>query len=61
MSCGHDHNSPNGPTGCCPKGHGPYLYFCGTCHDDWAAANPEKVAKVRAEVARVRRAGKAPR
>ena len=35
--CGHNHDSPNGPTGCCDK-HGPYMYFCGDCHDAWATA-----------------------
>lgn len=31
-TCGHNHDSLNGPTGCCSK-HGPYMYFCSTCHD----------------------------
>ena len=31
-TCGHDHDSLNGPTGCCPK-HGPYMYYCPKCHD----------------------------
>lgn len=44
--CGHDHNAVNGPSGCC-KEHGPYLYFCPDCHDAWAAANPDAVARVR--------------
>lgn len=44
--CGHNHDSPNGPTGCCDK-HGPYMYFCGDCHDAWAAANPERAAQIR--------------
>jgi len=44
--CGHDHNSPNGPSGCCSE-HGPYLYYCGDCHERWAQANPEQVAKIR--------------
>ena len=30
-TCGHNHESPNGPTGCCAK-HGPYMYFCADCH-----------------------------
>ena len=30
--CGHNHESLNGPTGCCDE-HGPYMYFCGECHD----------------------------
>ena len=29
--CPHDHNSLNGPTGCCPE-HGPYMYFCSEEH-----------------------------
>lgn len=33
-TCGHRHDSPNGPSGCCDK-HGPYLYFCRDCHDEW--------------------------
>lgn len=37
-TCGHDHNSLNGPTGCCE--HGPYMYFCQQCHD---AARPAPV------------------
>ncbi len=37
--CGHNHESANGPTGCCDE-HGAYMYFCGACHDIWAAANP---------------------
>jgi hypothetical protein len=47
--CGHDHNSANGPSGCCTRNpeHGPYLYFCRPCHDEWAAANPERVAEIR--------------
>lgn len=45
-SCEHEHNSINGPTGCCPKGHGPYLYFCVDCHEAWRAANPERVAAI---------------
>lgn len=55
--CGHDHNAPNGPSGCCTRNpdHGPYLYFCGPCHDEWAAANPEAVAKTRQLVKSVRR------
>lgn len=46
--CGHDHNAPNGPSGCCTRdpAHGPYLYFCQPCHDEWAAANPERVAAI---------------
>jgi hypothetical protein len=31
-TCGHDHDSLNGPTGCCAE-HGPYLYFCDGCHN----------------------------
>ena len=30
-TCGHNHESLNGPTGCCE--HGPYMYFCQECHD----------------------------
>ena len=41
--CGHNHDSPNGPTGCCDK-HGPYMYFCGDCHDAWAAATDGPVS-----------------
>lgn len=29
-TCGHDHDSINGPTGCCAE-HGPYMYFCADC------------------------------
>lgn len=29
----------NGPTGICEK-HGPFLYFCSTCHEEWRAAHP---------------------
>ena len=36
-TCGHDHNSLNGPTGCCTE-HGPYMYFCLECHE---RARPE--------------------
>jgi len=32
-TCGHNHDSLNGPTGCCAK-HGPYMYFCQECHDE---------------------------
>lgn len=39
--CEHDHDSLNGPTGCCPKGHGPYLYYCEECHEQWRRANPD--------------------
>ena len=35
-TCGHDHDSPNGPSGCCDK-HGPYLYSCPDCQADWVA------------------------
>ena len=35
-TCKHNHDSPNGPTGCCPE-HGPYMYFCNTCHEAWKA------------------------
>jgi hypothetical protein len=45
--CEHRHDGVNGPTGCCPKGHGPYLYYCTTCHDEWAEANPERVKVIR--------------
>lgn len=30
-TCGHNHDSVNGPTGCCPD-HGPYLYYCPDPH-----------------------------
>ena len=43
-TCGHDHNSVNGPSGCCE--HGPYLYFCQQCHD---AARPAPVATLSTE------------
>lgn len=33
-TCGHDHESLNGPTGCCLI-HGPYMYFCHECHEIW--------------------------
>lgn len=36
-SCGHNHDSPNGPTGCCDS-HGPYMYFCGECRNAPAEA-----------------------
>lgn len=29
-TCGHRHDSANGPSGCCAD-HGPYLYYCATC------------------------------
>lgn len=29
-TCEHNHDSPNGPTGCCAQ-HGPYMYYCGDC------------------------------
>ena len=32
-TCGHNHDSPNGPTGCCSK-HGPYMYFCYECSQE---------------------------
>ena len=35
-TCGHDHEGVNSPTGCCAE-HGPYMYFCATCHDERAA------------------------
>jgi hypothetical protein len=38
--CGHDHNAPNGPSGCC-KEHGPYLYHCHQCHEAWREANSD--------------------
>jgi hypothetical protein len=41
--CEHAHDSINGPTGCCPKGHGPYLYYCNECHKEWERENPERV------------------
>lgn len=44
--CGHNHDSPNGPSGCC-KEHGPYLYYCNVCHEAWRKANPDRVAKVK--------------
>jgi hypothetical protein len=43
--CGHNHNSPNGPSGCCAE-HGPYLYYCPTCHEKWRDEHPEQVAKI---------------
>lgn len=43
--CGHDHESANGPSGCCSE-HGPFLYSCPECQEEWAKANPEKVAKI---------------
>lgn len=52
--CEYPHDG-NGPTGCCPKGHGPYLYFCKPCHDEWAAANPERVAEIGRLVKRIMR------
>lgn len=39
-TCGHDHDSLNGPTGCCAV-HGPYMYFCGDCHGEPPAARTE--------------------
>lgn len=44
--CGHNHESLNGPTGCCAE-HGPYMYYCNDCHERWRAANPDKVEKIR--------------
>lgn len=35
-SCGHDHDSPNGPSGCCAE-HGPYMYYCYECSERRAA------------------------
>ena len=35
-TCRHNHDSPNGPSGCCDK-HGPYLYSCPDCQADWVA------------------------
>jgi len=35
-TCGHNHDSLNGPTGCCSE-HGPYMYYCYTCHEAWKA------------------------
>lgn len=55
-TCGHEHNSLNGPSGCCPKGHGPYLYYCPVCHDEWARNNPERVAEIARLAAKIRRA-----
>lgn len=43
-TCGHDHNSLNGPSGCCE--HGPYMYFCQQCHD---AARPDPMVNPSAE------------
>lgn len=31
-TCKHDHESLNGPTGCCPE-HGPYMYYCYECSE----------------------------
>jgi hypothetical protein len=31
----------------CPE-HGRFIYFCLPCHERWAAANPERVAEIRA-------------
>lgn len=44
--CGHDHDSPNGPSGCCTE-HGPYLYYCPDCHERWREANPDRVEEIR--------------
>lgn len=44
--CEHPHDGINGPTGCCPKGHGPYLYFCYTCHEEWQVKNPATTAAI---------------
>jgi hypothetical protein len=44
-NCGHDHDSLNGPSGCCSE-HGPYLYYCYDCHERWRAANPDKVEEI---------------
>lgn len=43
--CGHDHNSPNGPSGCCDR-HGAYLYYCPDCHGEWRAANSDRAAQI---------------
>ena len=51
--CEHNHDSPNGPTGCCPEGHGPYMYYCQDCHEVWRLANPERVAEIQEVVAAV--------
>lgn len=32
-TCGHNHDSLNGPTGCCAT-HGPYMYFCYKCSEE---------------------------
>jgi hypothetical protein len=50
--CGHDHNAPNGPSGCC-KEHGPYLYHCHQCHEAWREANPEQTAEIEYQARRV--------
>lgn len=36
-TCGHNHESVNGPTGCCPE-HGPFMYFCAECHQRYLDA-----------------------
>ena len=38
-------NGLNGLTGRCEE-HGPYLYFCGECHEKWRSENPEAVAEI---------------
>lgn len=54
-TCGHNHDSLNGPTGCCAE-HGPYMYFCGECHDVVRVAlDPERTAP--AEQAAAEQAG----
>lgn len=32
-TCKHNHDSINGPTGCCPT-HGPYMYYCNDCNGE---------------------------
>lgn len=54
--CKHPHDGTNGPSGCCPKGHGPYLYYCDTCQEEWRAANPERAEEIRRLAARTRSA-----
>ena len=53
-NCGHNHEAINGPTGCCAK-HGPYMYFCNDCHEEWAKANPERVEEIRKLAAKGRK------
>lgn len=45
-TCKHNHDSPNGPTGCCSV-HGPYMYFCHQCSLDRALKdNRDKAGSV---------------